>query len=85
MEEENYGAEFEDLISQRIGQDFDGECHLTEKEAVAVMELIRAARTVLVGLNARIEMADHSSVPVFDGMSDLSDALRAFEPEEVEA
>lgn len=73
-----------DLLEQRIGQEFDGECHLTADEARSISSLLRAGdrlavagRVVLSGLNGRIEAADHSAVPVFDGIADLHDAFAA--------
>lgn len=47
-----------------------------EAELMAVVE---AARRVLRGLNERIEAADPRSVPVFDGIVDLHDALYALD------
>lgn len=84
MTYEKMGSEFEELIERRKDAEYDGECRLKNEEADAVLALIRASRRVIDGLNARIEHADHGSVPVFDGISELSDALRTFEPEEVE-
>jgi len=41
----------------------------------AAPELLEAAQIVLAGLNARIEGADLESVPVFDGIADIHDAI----------
>lgn len=39
------------------------------------VELATAAEKVMAGLNARIEQADPSAVPVFDGIAELFTAL----------
>lgn len=43
----------------------------------ASKKLLAAAQVVLAGLNARIDAADRSSVPVFDGIADLHAAIAA--------
>jgi hypothetical protein len=42
---------------------------------LVLLELYEAARTVLDGLNNRIDLADGRHVPVFDGISELHDAI----------
>lgn len=42
-----------------------------------IEQLLPAAEKVLEGLHARIDAAENSAVPVFYGISDLYDALRA--------
>lgn len=42
-----------------------------------IEQLLPAAEKVLEGLHARIDAADNSAVPVFYGISDLSDAINA--------
>ena len=37
----------EQLILSRIGQDFDGECYLTEEEALRVLATLKAQREAL--------------------------------------
>lgn len=41
----------------------------------AAPDLLKSAEVVLAGLNARIEQADPSSVPLFSGIVELSDAI----------
>jgi hypothetical protein len=84
MMSHEYGSEFETLIEERIGRDFDGECHLTEAEARNVIALIQAGRMVCNDLNARIDRAvnEGDPVPIFYGIASLNDALRAYEPED---
>ena len=41
----------------------------------AAPDLLAAAKTVLYGLNARIDAADGHHVPVFDGIADLNTAI----------
>jgi len=41
----------------------------------AAPELLEAAETVLAGLNARIDAADPSAVPIFSGIADLHSAI----------
>jgi hypothetical protein len=42
---------------------------------VALKNLLAAAEQVIAGLHARIDAADKRSVPVFDGIADLHDAI----------
>lgn len=42
---------------------------------IVAAELVPAARRVLTGLNDRIDAASSGSVPLFDGIADLHDAL----------
>jgi len=49
---------------------------IAEAEKV-IGELLPAAEKVLEGLHARIDAANKSAVPVFYGISDLSDAINA--------
>ena len=60
---------------------------LAEDEANARLiaaspELLKAAKTVLAGLNARIEAGKETGkLPVFDGIADLHSAIRKAEAE----
>lgn len=69
----------------RVGRFQEGRSEASiEAETIAKAHLLAAApkmlaagRKVLAGLNARIDGADLSSVPVFDGIADLHAAISA--------
>lgn len=49
----------------------------------AAPDLLAAAKTVLAGLNARIDASSPHSVPVFDGIADLHSAIARAEDSHV--
>lgn len=51
-----------------------------ESVYAAAPDLHAAAVRVLAGLNARIDAADRTSVPVFDGIAELHDAINKANP-----
>lgn len=51
------------------------------KDEIA-QELLSAAKKVMAGLNTRIDEAPKTSVPVFDGMFELHDAINRAAPPE---
>lgn len=55
----------------------DDAAHALGHAMAAAPALLAAAETVLAGLNARIDNADPSAVPIFAGIADLHDAIAA--------
>lgn len=79
-----YGAPFSIRMpyiatTANVGQTHYGVQSVRRREdailIAAAPDLLAAAQRVLAGLNARIDAADPSSVPVFHGIVDLHDAI----------
>lgn len=66
------------LIEQRIGQDFDGECHLTEAEARQVISTLRSQAEALERLEAlRPVLAEYDALLATCPLSSRNPVIRA--------
>lgn len=73
------GADGESILAQQISDADATGLKWLRNNAAALLECARAGRIVLDGLNARIDAADPSAVPVFTGIAELHSALAALE------
>jgi len=72
--EQHAGQQVGDACSSLFLSDGDnGEANA--RVMAAAPELLAAAKTVLDGLNARIDAADGHHAPVFDGIAELHNAI----------